>query len=64
MTLTSLSISDVSALEILDSRGNPTLQVTLTDSGGRPAVAGALRRLDRESGGGGAARRRARTVCR
>ena len=40
MTLTSLSFSDVSALEILDSRGNPTLQVTLTDSGGRPAVAG------------------------
>ena len=40
MTLTSLSLSDVSAREILDSRGNPTLQVTLTTADGRHHVAG------------------------
>ncbi len=31
---------DVSALEILDSRGNPTVQVTLTDHAGRRTVSG------------------------
>ena len=36
----SFEITDVAALEILDSRGRPTLQTTLTLSGGTTAVAG------------------------
>jgi enolase len=37
---TTFTFTEVSALEILDSRGNPTLQVTVGLSGGRHAVAG------------------------
>ncbi len=35
-----LTITDLTALEILDSRGNPTVQVTLTVDGDPPYVAG------------------------
>lgn len=55
------TIADVGALEILDSRGRPTLQVTVTLSGGAVGVAGvpsgastgskeALERRDGDSG--------------
>ena len=40
MTHDRLAITELSALEILDSRGNPTLQVTLTDGSGATHVAG------------------------
>ncbi|WP_029288340.1 phosphopyruvate hydratase [Cellulomonas sp. HZM] len=40
MTRNDVAFSDVSALEVLDSRGNPTLQVTLTDRDGVRYVAG------------------------
>jgi enolase len=36
----SFSITDLSALEILDSRGNPTLQVDVTLTSGVTARAG------------------------
>lgn len=35
-----IRFTDVSALEILDSRGNPTVEVTLTTEDGRPFTAG------------------------
>lgn len=40
MTHDRLAITALSALEILDSRGNPTLQVTLTEGSGAAHVAG------------------------
>lgn len=40
MAQATVSFTDVSALEILDSRGNPTVQVTLTTSDGDRYVAG------------------------
>ncbi|MCI1829380.1 MAG: phosphopyruvate hydratase [Actinomyces sp.] len=35
-----IRFTDVSALEVLDSRGNPTVEVTLTTEDGRPFTAG------------------------
>lgn len=40
MTRTDLRFTSVSALEILDSRGNPTVQVTVVADDGRPYKAG------------------------
>jgi enolase len=40
MSRDGVTFAEVSALEILDSRGNPTVQVTLTDDGGTAFVAG------------------------
>lgn len=47
-----LSMRGVEAIEILDSRGRPTLAVTLTLSDGAIASWRAVRRVDRLSGGG------------
>ncbi len=59
------SLKDLSALEILDSRGNPTLRVDLTLADGTPGPRGRpLRRVDRQPRGRRTARRRQGPVRR
>ena len=54
-------IADIHAREILDSRGNPTVEVEVTlDSGAIGPRGGAVGRLDRGARGGREARRRAK----
>ena len=53
------AIADILAREILDSRGNPTIEVEVTlDNGATGRVAIPSGRLDRGARGGRAARRR------
>ena len=60
------AIADVHARQILDSRGNPTVEVDVAlESGALGRAAVPVGRLDRRARGGRAARRRrARTAAR
>jgi len=52
-------IIGVLAREVLDSRGNPTVEVEVyLDSGAMGQGPGSFRRFHRQAGGGGIARRR------
>ncbi len=59
------AITDIIGREILDSRGNPTVEVEVTlEDGSRRPRRRALRRLDRRARGGRAARRRQEALSR